>query len=76
MSHADDELDLIEPSTLAPYYGDKGGGPYVHLTDRCPSVKRAINRGDELLRSRGKLSDLDSTITLCGWCRRWRGNHA
>lgn len=70
----EDEVDLIEPTRLLPYHGESG--PFIHLTDRCPSVKRAIAREVELLRTRGRLSDLDSTITLCGWCRRWRGEPA
>jgi len=63
------EVDLFEPVEVATYHEAR---PYIHLSERCPSLKRAVARGCEILRTRGRVEDLDETITLCGWCKRKR----
>lgn len=62
------DMDMIEPLTTS-----GGRNPVrMHLYEECSGVVAALKRDGEVLRTRGKPSELDSTIELCGWCiGRW-----
>jgi hypothetical protein len=72
------EITLIEPFSISKYRAreDPAGThlPYVHVYEECPSVKRALARDGEVLRSRAPVDAFlnPPAAQPCGWClRKW-----
>lgn len=72
------EVTLIEPLTASKYTARESTEgtllPHVHAYEECPSVKAALRRDGEVLRSRAPVDAFlnPSAAQPCGWClRRW-----
>jgi hypothetical protein len=75
---ADREVTLIEPLSLSKYSQQDVDTPlpYVHIYEECPSVKAALRRDGEVLRSRAPVDAFlnPPAAQPCGWClRKWNG---
>lgn len=76
------EVDLFEPLTRGQKkwqddpdeHGNRVPAPvFLHLYETCPSVKSAVRRDGETLRSHGYLDEVmmrEPKMPLCSWCAR------
>lgn len=75
---ADRDITLIEALTSSKHTAREVHNhtllPFIHVYEECPSVKAALRRDGEVLRSRAPVDAFlnPPAAQPCGWClRRW-----
>lgn len=67
------QVEVLEPLSRGKPQRGKPSPMYIHLDERCPSVKSAFRRDGDVSRSEGFLDDVlsrEPERPLCGWCAR------
>lgn len=75
---AERDVTLIEPLTTSKHTAREVRTstllPFIHIFEECPSVKAALRRDGEVLRSRAPVDAFlnPPAAQPCGWClRKW-----